>query len=218
MGSSDILSHLITWTPFLLEGFGWNIFIAILATLIGTSLGGGLVWARLGKSKKIANASLTISKWFLKIPTVALMFYCAILLPNEVQIPATNLTYIFPGWIKAALALSAAQVGFVSQNLYSAINLWNKGQHGAALLFVPAWGSNLLITIIASSSSSLVGVNEIISRCNKVINVTNDTDLMIPIYFYVSLFFLCFCYPLTLAMKVLKQHMLHRISSTQVSK
>ena len=218
MSSTDIFSHLITWTPFLLEGFGWNILIAILATLMGTSLGGFLVWVRLSHLKKSAHASLIISKWFLKIPTVALMFYCAILLPNEIQIPGTSLIYTFPAWIKAALALSAAQVGFTSHNLYSAIKSWQKGKHGVALLFIPSWGSNLLITIIASSSASLIGVSEIVSRCNKVINVTDNTSLMVPMYLYVSLFFLCFCYPLTLVMKILKQRMLDHISSTQASK
>jgi polar amino acid transport system permease protein len=213
MSSVEILSHLITWTPFLLGGFGWNILIATAAAFIGTSIGAILVWMRLDGSDRRAHVSLIISKWFFKIPTVALMFYCAVLLPNEIQIPGTDLTYSFPNWIKAALALSAAQVGFTSHNLYTAAQFWRNGKQGAALLFIPSWGSNLLITIIASSSASLVGVSEIVSRCNKVINATNSTDLMVPIYLYASLFFLSFCYPLTIIMKKLNQRMVAGLSA-----
>ena len=213
MSNSEILSYLVTWTPFLLEGFGWNILIATSAALIGTSVGTLLAWLRLARSRRTAQASLTISAIFFKLPTLALMFYVAILLPHEVQIPWTDSVYPFPIWIKAALALSAAQVGFTSINLSTAIEYWRKGERGAALLFIPNWGSNLLITIIASSSASLVGVSELVSRCNKVINASDSTDLMIPIYLYASLFFLGFCYPLTVAMKKLKHEMVKRYAS-----
>ena len=212
MSSAEIFSHLVTWTPFLLGGFGWNILIAISATLLGTSVGGLLAWLRLAGSKTTAHASVTISAMFFKLPTLALLFYTAVLLPNEVQIPGTDLVYPFPNWIKAALALSVAQVGFTSHNLSAAIKYWRKGERGAALLFIPNWVSNLLITIIASSAASLVGVSELVSRCNKVVNATANTDLMIPIYLYASLFFLAFCYPLTIAMKKLKQVMTVRFA------
>jgi polar amino acid transport system permease protein len=217
MTISEVFTHLLTWTPFLLEGFGWNILIATLASVLGTLIGALLVWMRLEGSPRIMRTSSVISTEFYKIPTLALMFYCAVLLPNELQIPGTELIYPFPSWIKAALALSAAQVGFTANNLAGAIHFWRKGEHGAALLFIPSWGSNLLITIIASSSASLVGVSEIVSRCNKVINASNNTDLLIPIYLYASLFFLVFCYPLTLAMKKLKKTLLARVSQRTMS-
>ena len=213
MNSSDIFSHLLTWTPFLLEGFGWNILISVTETLLGTALGGVLAWLRLSSSKKIANASVAASALFFKLPTLALMFYVAILLPNEIAVPGTELIYPFPQWIKAAMALSAAQVGFTAHNLFASIKFWKKGEIGAALLFIPNWGSNLLITVIASSSASLVGVSELVSRCNKVINATDNTDLMIPIYLYASLIFLCFCYPLTLLMKQLKKMLTARFAA-----
>lgn len=207
MTGSEILSQLIAWTPFLLGGFGWNILIAFLAAVIGSSIGAGLALGALAKSKRMAKVCLNVASGFYRVPTLALMFYIAVLLPNEFRLPGADTVYPFPNWIKAALALSAAQVGFTSHNLVHSIELWRKGQHGAALLFIPGWGSNWLITIIASSSASLVGVSELVSRCNKVINATDSFDLMIPIYLYACLLFLGFCYPLTLAMKKLKRVM-----------
>lgn len=204
MDNAAILSQLITWTPFLLEGFGWNILIALSATVIGTALGSILATLRLSSSPKTAHASTSVAATFYKLPTLAIMFYAAVLIPQEFQLPGTESVYPFPNWVKATLALSVAQVGFTAHNLTASIKFWRKGEKEAALLFVPNWGSNLLITIIASSSASLVGVSELVSRCNKVINASASTDLMIPIYLYASLFFLSFCYPLTLLMKHVK--------------
>lgn len=204
MSSAEIFTHLLTWTPFLLEGFCWNILIACVAAVTGTSVGALLVWIRLKGSVYAVRTSVFLSHAFYKIPTLALMFYCAVLLPNEFQLPWIDQTILFPNWIKAALALSAAQVGFTALNLIPTLNYWSQGQHGAALLFIPNWVSNFLITIIASSSASLVGVSEIVSRCNKVIAATDNTALIVPVYLYASLFFLLLCFPLTLAMKKIK--------------
>lgn len=217
MNSREILSHLVTWTPFLLGGFGWNILIAILAALIGSAVGSMLAFGMLAESKRTSRVSLSIASAFYRVPTLALMFYIAVLLPNEIQFPGSGTAYPFPNWIKAALALSAAQVGFTAHNLVYSIEHWRKGEHGAALLFIPGWASNWLITIIASSSASLVGVSELVSRCNKVINATDNLDLMIPVYMYACLLFLGFCYPLTLAMKKLKYAMTIRYSKPALS-
>lgn len=214
MTAVEIYTHLSTWTPFLLGGFGWNILIALSATLFGTSIGAILAWGRTGSSKRVAHWSLKISSLFFKLPTIAVLFYVAVLLPNEIQVPWSNQSYPFPTWIKASLALSAAQIGFTAHNLATSLHFWRKGERGAALLFIPNWGSNLLITIIASSSASLVGVSELVSRCNKVLNATDNTALMIPMYLYASLFFLCFCFPLTVAMKKLKQMLITKYVRT----
>jgi polar amino acid transport system permease protein len=210
MNSQDILTQLLSWTPYLLEGFLWNILIAVSAMVLGTFIGGLLAWGQADGSDTVSRLSQQAANFFFKLPTVAMLFYVAVLLPVEIQLPWSTTVHIFPTWIKAALALSVAQVGFTAQNLTQSIRFWHQGEHGAAMLFFPNWGSNLLITIIASSSASLVGVNELITRCNTLINAQANTALMIPLYLYASLFFLLFCFPLTLAMKTLKQHMTAR--------
>jgi polar amino acid transport system permease protein len=43
----NTLQALVTWTPFLLGGFLWNILIAALAMVLGTAVGSCLAWLRL---------------------------------------------------------------------------------------------------------------------------------------------------------------------------
>ena len=211
MATTEILHQLWAWTPFLLEGFGWNVWIATCASVMGCVVGALLVWLQLSKRPALARTGVLLAESFYRIPTLALMFYCAALLPPEFEWPGSHTVHVFPPWIKATIALSAAQIGFTAQNLGPALQRWRNGEHSAALLFIPNLGTSLLITIIASSGASLVGVSEIVSRCNKIISALQNTDLLVPLYLYASLYFLFFCYPLTYAMRRLRAAILQRL-------
>ena len=203
MNSPDTLAQLWTWTPFLLQGFGWNLLIAICASVLGTAIGIALVWFQFSNNSMLSRSGNFLGQLFYRVPTIALMFYCAFLLPQEFEWPWGGELQSFPAWIKATLALSASPIGFTAQNLPSAVQHWRSGNRGAALLFIPSWCNSLLITIIASSGASLVGVSEIVSRTNKIISALQDSSLLVPLYLYASCFFLLLCYPLTLALKQL---------------
>ena len=211
MSIIDTLLTLATWTPYLLSGFGWNILIAFTAMVIGTALGASLAWMRLGKSRLASRVSSVITELSRNIPTIVFQFYLAVMLPTQWLLPGTTWTIDIPGWVKASMALSVAVVGFTSDNLRTAISEWRQGRHLTAMLFLPSWTSYLLIIVIASSTASIIGVSELVSRCNTVVNAIGDTRLLIPFYLYASLFFLIFCYPLTLVMARVKTKMSARL-------
>ncbi len=190
------LKALVTWTPYLLEGFLWNILIAAFAMVLGTAVGAALAWARLSDGRSLRRLSTGLTELTRNIPTIVFQFYLALMLPSEWLVPGTAWVIGVPAWLKASLALSVAVVGFTSDNLLIAMREWRKGEHGAALLFVPAWGTYLLIIVIASSTASIIGVGELVSRANTVIIATGNSQLMIPVYLYAICIFFCFCYPL----------------------
>ncbi len=201
MNFNEIFTHLATWTPYLLGGFGLNILISLIAMLVGTGVGWILASLRVSDSPRRARASLVATEFSRSIPTIVFQFYLAFMLPVEILIPFTKIILTFPVWLKASLALAIAVVGFTSDNLTIALDEWKKGNHNAAFLFIPSWTSYALIIVMASSTASIIGVSELVSRCNTVINATGNTQLMLPIYLYACLFFFAFCYPLTLLMK-----------------
>jgi polar amino acid transport system permease protein len=55
-----------------------------------------------------------------------------------------------------------------------------------------------LIIVMASSTASVIGVDEIVSRSNTVISATGRNDLLVWIYLYTMGWFLLFCWSLTL--------------------
>jgi polar amino acid transport system permease protein len=209
----DTLETLWTWSPFLLEGFGWNVLIAFTAGLIGLGLGVPLAYLMGAKSPAVSGVSKRASSVIHHLPTFALIFYMAMILPAEVSLPWVETTLRIAAWFKVSLALAAMQVGYVSANFSIALQAWRDGDVSKAMLFIPGWINGFLITAIASSNASVVGVNELISRCNTLIAATGQTDLMIPVYLYGSLFFLMFCFPLTWAVGKLRNRLSANVSA-----
>lgn len=209
----DIWRELLTWTPYLLTGFALNIFIAMLAMVIGTGLGWCLALMRLSSNPRRLKVSLVLTELTRNVPTIVFQFYLAFMLPSEFLLPGTGLTVGFPGWLNASLALAMAVIGFTSDNLVPAIKDWRRGDHRAALLFIPNWTSYMLIIVIASSTASIIGVSELVSRCNTVINATGNTDLLIPVYLYACTCFFVFCYPLTRCLQWTRAHLSGRLAS-----
>ncbi len=207
------LRALAAWTPFLLEGFLWNIAIAGLAMALGTLAGAGLAWLRVSPHPRLARASVAATGLSRNVPTLVFQFYLALMLPGEWLVPGTAWIIGVPAWFKASLALAVAVVGFTSDNLLLAWREWRAGRRQAALLFVPAWGTYLVIIVIASSTASIIGVGELVSRSNAVINATGQAGLMVPVYLYAMLIFFAFCWPLVAGLRRVRRHLAARYAA-----
>lgn len=198
---TSVLQALWVWTPFLLGGFALNILIAVNAMVIGTFLGWCLAVLRLSVKPRVVRVSLLVTECTRNIPTIVFQFYLVFMLPSTLKLPGTSITVGIPGWLIASMALGIAVVGFTSDNLTKALRDWCQGDHSAAFLFIPSWTSYMLIIVIASSTASIIGVSELVSRCNTVVNATGRSSLMLPVYVYACALFFLFCYPLTQLMR-----------------
>ena len=209
MSPREVAEALGAWTPFLAAGFGWNIVVSLTAMAIGTALGVALALGRLSHRSLLARSSIALTALTRNIPTFVFLYYLAFLIPVEMQLGDT--VYAFPVWLKAALALGVAVVGFVSDNFLAALRNWRAHRHAEALMFVPNWTSYFVVILMASSTASVIGVDELVSRCNTVIAAVNDPRLMLWIYLYAMLWFFACCYPLYLVMRRVTVTMAHRL-------
>jgi polar amino acid transport system permease protein len=112
--------------------------------------------------------------------------------------------------LKAAIALSAGQIGLQVDQFVAAIGAWRRKALDEAMLVLPNWFMGFLMTVLASSASSLVGVGELVSRSNTVINVSS-TQMMIPVYLYASLIFIGFCLPMSWLVLAFRKRLLARL-------
>lgn len=71
---NERLELLMTWSAFLLSGFGLNILISVVGVLIGRALGSVLVCMRLSKSSQIVTSLDTMSSYFRNLATLVLVF------------------------------------------------------------------------------------------------------------------------------------------------
>jgi polar amino acid transport system permease protein len=186
MAELDILT---TWTPYLAAGLGWNFLISAIAAVLGTTLGSLFVLMKLSRLKLLRGVGAGIPTLVRGAPTLFLLFYLAIIIPNEVVLFDGGVVLSIPNWLKAALALTASPLAFTAWNLHAAIDFWRSGEKRSALLFIPNWLNGFLITFLASSGASLVGVSELVGRTNTVIKATGGSNAIL-LYSYAAVLFL----------------------------
>lgn len=202
----ETLQTLLAWFPYLLGGFLKNITIALSAMAIGTAFGATLAVLRFSKKRAVQVSVSATTSFFRNVPTLVILFYLATLLPNQ-WTPIEGITIPLTPALKASLALASSPLGFTAWNLYASIENWRKGDHHAAMLFIPNWIGAFLVTTLASSVSSLVGVDELVGRSNSVINAT-DPNYMIPVYLLAMGMFFVFCFSVSSLLAQLRRMIL----------
>lgn len=188
----ETLDVLITWTPYLLAGFGWNLLIACASTAMGSAAGGALALLRFCTWPGVARGVYLLTRWLSHVPSMVLLFYLASLIPAQVVLPLGLGVVPVPLWFKASLALASTATAFTAWNLYASIVAWRAGQHQSAMLFVPNWLGTFLIGVLASTTASLIGVGELVARSGVVINASGQVHMM-AVYAWASGFFIAFC-------------------------
>lgn len=173
------ISVLKTWYPFLLEGLLWNLIISLIATFVGIMIGSVFVVMKFSKFWLVRRVGDFVPGVFRGAPTLFLLFYLAIIIPNEVSFFGGEFKINISSWMKASIALMASPLAFASWNLHSSIKYWKSGQKSSALLFVPNCMNGFLITFLASSGASLVGVSELVGRTNTVIKAVGPESAIL---------------------------------------
>jgi polar amino acid transport system permease protein len=208
MSAREILDALVVWTPFLAEGFLWNVAISLASMAIGTPLGIALAHARAARGGGVRAGGRGMTVVARNVPTFVMLFYFALILPPSITLGGTEIP--FPAWTKAALALGIAVAGFVSDTWLIALQHWRRGERTEALLFLPAWTTYFVIIVMASSTASVIGVPELVQRTNTVISATGERDMMVWLWLYAMLWFMAFCWPTTAAMAVVRRRLERR--------
>jgi polar amino acid transport system permease protein len=192
-----------TWTPYLLAGLGWNFLISVIASALGTSLGGLCVLMMGSPLKLLRDAGPIIPTLLRGAPSLFLMFYFSIIIPNELELLDGSVIIAIPNWLKAALALTASPLAFTAWNLTNSLEFWRSGEKRLAFLFIPNWFNSFLFTFLASSGASLVGVSELVGRTNTVIKATGGSNAIL-LYSYAALIFVAASLSLSLLVRLIK--------------
>lgn len=188
MGSSEILNELMVWTPYLAVGFTKNLLVSYASMFVGTIFGFFLALMRRSQKTFLHTPGSLGTSLFRNIPSFVFMFYLAFVMP--VEFTWNEEIIKIPVWIKAALALTVPVIGFASDQVLRYFNDKKEGADHAGLMFAVAWTQYFLIIIMASSTASVIGVDEIVARANTVITAIRAPEFMLWMYLYVALWFL----------------------------
>jgi polar amino acid transport system permease protein len=213
-GRPSVPELLIKWTPLLAQGFLFNLLISVCAMALGTVAGVLLGFARISPRAPVRGASWIVVQFFRNAPWLVLLFFVMYLVPFEFHVGAFTLP--FPDWIKASLGLALPIMANMAEIVRGAVESIPTGQWEAArsLAFsrrqtlwqiilpqcvkrmLPPWMNWYAILTMATTLASIVGVAEMMTITGRITNAEGRTDLLIPIYSYVLLWFFAYCYPI----------------------
>ncbi len=211
---ASVIELLIKWTPLLFKGFLFNLLISVVAMALGTVAGVALGLARISLLAPIRGSSWLVVQFFRNAPWLVLLFFVMFLMPFEFHMG--NTTIPFPDWLKATLGLALPIMANLAEIVRGAVQSIPTGQWDAArtLAFsrretlwliilpqcikrmLPPWMNWYAILTMATTLASIVGVGEVMTLTGRITNAEGRTDLLIPIYSYVLLWFFAYCYPI----------------------
>jgi polar amino acid transport system permease protein len=219
----SIIATILKWTPLLAQGFALNIAMSFLAMAIGTVFGVALGLGQISLLRPVRGASWFVTQFFRNSPWLVLLFYCMLLLPFEVQVGGTIVP--LPGWMKSTVGLSLPVMANVAELVRGAVNSIPFGQWEAseALAFTrmqtlrmvilpqcvrrmtPPWMNLYAILTVATPLTSVVGVSEAMTLTGDILASEGRTELLVPMYLYLLLWFFIYCYPIARATTALER-------------
>ena len=213
-GNAPIVDTIWKWTPLLAKGFAFNIGISALAMAIGTGFGILLGLAQLSRATPVSKTARFVTHFFRNAPWLVLLFYCMFLLPFKVTL--FGVTIPLPDWVKATFGLSLPVMANMSEIVRGAVQSIPTGQWESASSFafsrrqalwmiilpqcikrmLPPWMNLYSILTVGTVLASVVGVSEVMTLAGDALSSENRAELLMPIYFYILVWFFAYCYPI----------------------
>lgn len=220
-GQAGIMTTLWKWTPLILfgpkgefGGFVLNIVVSFLAMAIGTISGLVLGLGLISKFGPVRSVAWAITQFFRNSPWLVLLFFVMLLTPFQIRI--LGLSIPLPAWLKATVGLALPIMANIAEIVRGAVNSIPTGQWESAesLAFsrlqtlwriilpqcvkrmIPPWMNWYAILTMATPLISIVGVNDAMTLTQDALASEQRTDLLMPMYALLLLFFFVYCYPI----------------------
>jgi ABC-type amino acid transport system permease subunit len=180
-----IVPGLIAATPFLAGGYLVNLLISLGAMALGTVLGVALGLARRGPGRVVADGLTEVAR---NVPSFVLLFFLAAVLPERLGLGALSLPV--DARLTALLALTLPVVGFAADatDQVMAADAEQRVRRLAAMAV--AWVQYFVVILMASTTASVIGVDEIVARSNQLVSIEAEPAKMLVVYLFVALWFI----------------------------
>ncbi|HWP16306.1 MAG TPA: amino acid ABC transporter permease [Xanthobacteraceae bacterium] len=222
-GRPGIVATILKWTPLLAQGFALNIAMSFMAMAIGTIAGVPLGLALISLLPPVRSGSWLVTQIFRNAPWLVLLFYCMLLLPFEFRIGNTIIP--LPGWLKSTFGLALPVMANTAELVRGAVRSIPFGQWEAAeslamtrrqtmwmvilpqcvKRMLPPWMNLYAILTVATPLTSVVGVSEAMTLTGDILSSEARTELLVPMYLYLLLWFFIYCYPIARATLALEK-------------
>lgn len=222
-GRPGVIATLMRWTPLMFHGFLFNLAISVISMAIGTAAGVLLGLVLIARSAVLSRPAYWFMQIFRNAPWLVLLFFVMDLTPFQFKTPFGLL--VLPDWIKATLGLSLPVMANVSEIVRGGIlslpfTQWEAAHslgldRGQTLRLVilpqaikrmlPPWMNLYAILTQSTTLASILGVTEVLTITRNILGAEGRTELLLPFYGYLLLWFLLYCYPIAAYTKHLER-------------
>ena len=216
-----IVATLWKWTPLVLfgpprefGGFALNILVSFLAMAIGTVTGVILGLGQISRITPVRTVSWAVTQFFRNSPWLVLLFFVMLLTPFQFKI--AGVTIPLPAWLKATIGLALPIMANIAEIVRGAVNsiptaqwesaeslaftrlqtLWRIILPQCVKRMIPPWMNWYAILTMSTPLISIVGVNDAMTLTQDALASEQRTDLLMPMYGLLLLFFFVYCYPI----------------------
>lgn len=167
--------------PTFIQAFSLNIMIAVSAMVVGTAAGFYISKWHLSSYRFIQIGAESLILIFRNVPSFVLLFYLALIIPSQFSLGPMH--FQIPAIAKAIFALGAPVTGFACDYF---LEVTNKGK----TFQLAPWNQYFIVILMASTTASIIGVKEIMATANATIAMSGNSQMVLPIYGLVAVWFI----------------------------
>lgn len=160
--------------------FAYNLVIAVCAMLLGCVVALGLGYGAAIASHSVYKSMKLIRSLFCNVPSFVLLFYFTLIVPSRIELLG-DVWSVSP-LIKATLALAIPVIGYFSE-------LFERMMTEHFRIPLSTIKQFFIVILMASTTASVIGVEEIMATANTYIAVRGDTEVMLKVYLTVATVF-----------------------------
>jgi len=198
--------------PTFIQAFSLNLVIAVSAMLLGIVAGFYITKLHLSPYRFVQIWAQSLILVFRNVPSFVLLFYLALIIPSQFSIG--HLHFQIPAIAKAIFALGAPVTGFACGYFLE------MKKNGKAFQLAP-WNQYFIVILMASTTASIIGVKEIMATANASIAISGSSEMVLPIYSLVALWFITCSLICSWIIKRLDQRLLRsadKLGSTKIGR
>lgn len=222
LGDPARWSRVLTRLPELGLGFGKNVVMSIagivLATVLGTLMGGGL----LSRRRAVRWPAVFVMNFLRNSPWLVLLFATLYLLPFRMRVGPV--AFEFPPMAKAVIGLTLPTAANFAEIIRGGVQSIHAGQWESARSLgytsvqsmrrvilpqalrriLPGWMNLYALLMIATSLATVTGTQEVLTVLRTVLATEDPASIS---YFYGAVFamFFLYCYPIAVLARRLER-------------
>ena len=211
---AGILETVLKWAPLIGKGFLFNLAVSVASMAIGTFAGVLLGLGQVSRLPPVRAVAWAATQFFRNSPWLVLLFFVMFLLPFEVRV--AGVVVALPAWLKAIIGLALPVMANVAEIVRGGVNsvplgqwesaeslcftrvqiLWRIVLPQAVKRMIPPWMNLYAILTMATTLISVVGIQDAMTLTRGALVAEGRTDLYLPLYGLLLLYFFAYCYPI----------------------